>query len=346
MVAAHLRDVGILIPAGGGIGAAWPGQHTGQLAVLVTGHIVAGLKALPAGPLMHLAHNGPPDLGGRVAGVPDGIGDGHAVFIILDVPRLIGLIAGIVTQPAHTHIVWGNTHKPLVHTVIGGTGLARHRDIHSPQVGGSAGALPPGDLLQQAVHHGGGLSADDPDRNGVFLQDHIAVGILHTGVAVRLGAHAAVAEHLIGARQLHQRHALGKGAQRHGAVAVVPGGQGIHVQRILEEIVAGGGAQLLGDLHRHGIDGANEGSTHRHKALEAVILVLGHPQRLAVAHLIGVDDDLPVLDDGGIGDEVFFDAQHIGGDGLDGGADLTGSITGPVPDAVALLAAVAAHNTL
>ena len=346
MVAAHLRDIGILIPAGGGIGAAWPGQHTGQLAVLVAGHIVAGLKALPAGPLMHLAHYGLPDLRGRVTGIADGIGDGHAVFIILDVPRLIGLIAGIVTQPAHAHIVWGNAHKPLVHAVVGGTGLARHGDVHPTEVGGSAGALPPGDLLQQAVHHGGGLSADDPDRNGVLLQDHIAVGILHTGVAVRLGAHTAVAEHLISAGQLHQRHTLGKGAQRHGAVAVVPGGQGIHVQRILEEIVAGGGTQLLGDLHRHGIDGANEGGTHRHKALEAVILVLGHPQRLAVAHLIGVDDDLPVLDDGGIGDEVFFNAQHIGGDGLDGGSDLTGSITGPVPDAVALLAAVAAHNAL
>ena len=295
---------------------------------------------------MHLAHDLLPQLGGRIThpGVVHRIGDGITVGIVLDIAPGVGLVAGIVTQPAYPHIVWGNAHEPLVYTVIGGAGLARHRDI--AQVRSRAGSFPAGHLLQQLIHHRRRFGADHPCRHGILLQDHIAVGILHPGVAVRLGTGAAVAEHLVGAGQLHQRHALGQGTQRHGAKAVVPGGQRVNIQRILQKIIGSGGTQLLGDLHRHGIDGADQRGAHRHKALKAVVLVLGHPQRLAVAHLIGVDHHLAVLYDRRIGDNVIFDPQYIGGNGLDGGADLPGGIGSAVPDPVAVLAAVAADDPL
>ena len=51
-----------------------------------------------------------------------------------DTLNVQSLVEADIAYSPMSHIVWGDPYEPLVHVVIGGAGLAGHRDIQRPQV--------------------------------------------------------------------------------------------------------------------------------------------------------------------------------------------------------------------
>ena len=227
--------------------------------------------------LMHLLHNLPPDI----------LVDGIAAVAVRE--RLVV----VATAPDARRIVGREAHKPDIHVVARGAGLAGAAHVRG--LGACARrididaaarkfAVRQHGLLQRIRQQKGGRVLDHAVLLRVILEEHFAVVIQNFGVEHRLRVDTLVCDCRKGRRELQVVDALGEAAERHGRVIV----------RVREARDAELLAVLRTELRAHGFhEAAHRDNVHRvHDAVadagpaEIVVVAVPVPELLAVC-LIG-----------------------------------------------------------
>jgi hypothetical protein len=167
------------------------------------------------------------------------------------------------------------------------------------------------------------------------LDQHLVLVVGDAGDQVGIDAVAAVGEHRVGGRHLHRRDRAG--AQRHRQV-----GRMLFAleAEIADPFLAVARADRLQDADRHHVLGLHERAPHRHRALEAAVVVLGLPGLAAGG--AGVEEQRGVVDHGG-GREALFERGRV-----DEGLEARARLAPRLRDVVELVLAEveAAHHGL
>ena len=230
------------------------------------------------------------------------------------------LLRIVVAAPDHRRIVRRVAGEPAVIVAGGGAGLAGHG--HVLQLGTGAGAG-----FDGILHHIGGipgrlLAHGHPGVLGV-VQDHLAVGIEHTGIGSSLAVKAVVGEGGIGLGHIPDGDALGEAAHGHGRQVNIREhcAIGAHILRdqagephlVPGKVEGRLRAHLRHQLHRHGVEGKAHGIVDGDQAAIGGVGILRPGRR--IGELIG----RIVIDRGGR-DEPQLHGGRKDRDGLDGGA--------------------------